>query len=87
DSCCLGPVVLDFNASLRSDRTVDYAASIGVDLTIQAYEGDTTSDYKSLLCVLVGEKTSTDEGSRTIWPAFTLMLSYIFDYWRKEWNT
>ncbi|CAM4757246.1 unnamed protein product [Rotaria magnacalcarata] len=52
DSCCLGPVVLDFNASLRSDRTVDYAASIGVDLTIQAYEGDATSDYKPLLCVL-----------------------------------
>ncbi|CAF3062969.1 unnamed protein product [Rotaria sp. Silwood2] len=87
DSCCLGPVVPDSNTSLRSGRTIDYAVTIGVDLTIQAYEGDTTSDHKPLLGVLVGDKTSTDEGCRTIWPVFTLMLSYIFDYWEKEWNT
>ncbi|CAF3549864.1 unnamed protein product, partial [Rotaria socialis] len=55
--------------------------------TIQAYECDTTSDHNPLLGVLVGDKTSADEGSRTIWPVFTLMLSYIFDYWGKEWNT
>ncbi|CAF3066271.1 unnamed protein product [Rotaria socialis] len=55
--------------------------------TIQAYECDTTSDHNPLLGVLVGDKTSTDEGSRTIWPVFTLILSYIFDYWGKEWNT
>ncbi|CAF4163900.1 unnamed protein product, partial [Rotaria magnacalcarata] len=84
DSCCLEPVVPDSNTSLRSDRTIDYAVTIGVDLTIQAYEGETTSDHKPLLGVLVGDKTSTDEGSRTIWPVFTLMLSYIFDYWEKE---
>ncbi|CAF4467708.1 unnamed protein product [Rotaria socialis] len=83
DSCCIGPVVPDSNTSLRSGRTIDYAASICVDLTIQAYEGDTTSDHKSLLGVLVGNKTSTDEESRTIWPVFTLILSYIFDYWGK----
>ncbi|CAF4912616.1 unnamed protein product, partial [Rotaria socialis] len=87
DSCCLGPVVPDSNTSLRSDRTIDYAVTIGVDLTIQAYEGETTSDHKPLLGVLVGDKASTDEGSRTIWPVFTLMLSYIFDYWEKKWDT
>ncbi|CAM4741603.1 unnamed protein product [Rotaria magnacalcarata] len=87
DSCCLEPVVPDSNTSRRSDRTIDYAVTIGVDLTIQAYEGETTSDHKPLLGVLVGDKTSTDEGSRTIWPVFTLMLSYIFDYWEKEWDT
>ncbi|CAM4851334.1 unnamed protein product [Rotaria magnacalcarata] len=87
DSCCHGPVVPDSNTSLRLDRTIDYAATIGVDITIQAYESDTTSDHNPLLGVLVGDKTSADEGSRTIWPVFSLMLSYIFDYWGKEWNT
>ncbi|CAF5041079.1 unnamed protein product, partial [Rotaria magnacalcarata] len=87
DSCCHGPVVLDSNTLLRSDRTIDYAATIGVDLTIQAYEGNTTSDHNSLLGVMVGDKTSADGGSRTIWSVFTLMLSYIFNYWGKEWNT
>ncbi|CAF1512715.1 unnamed protein product [Rotaria magnacalcarata] len=87
DSCCHGPVVPDSNTSLRSDRTIDYAATIGVDLTIQAYEGDTTSDHNPLLGVLVGNKTSAGEESKIIWPVFTLMLSYIFDYWGKEWNT
>ncbi|CAF2156233.1 unnamed protein product [Rotaria magnacalcarata] len=72
DSCCFGPVVSDSNTSLRSDRTIDYAASIGVDLTIQAYEGHATSDHKPLLDILVGDKTSTGKGSRTIWPVFTL---------------
>ncbi|CAF4520684.1 unnamed protein product [Rotaria sp. Silwood2] len=52
DSCNLEPVVPDSNTSLRSNRTIDYAITVGVELTMQVYEGDTTSDHKPLLGVL-----------------------------------
>lgn len=34
DSCSLGPVIPDSNTSLRSERTIDYSVTTGVDLTI-----------------------------------------------------
>ncbi len=55
DSCSLVPVITESNTSLRSDHTIDYVVAAGVDLTIQAYEGDTTSDHKPLFGVLAGD--------------------------------
>ena len=46
DACSLGPIVPDANTSLRSKRIIDYAAAAGVDLTIQTYEGYTSSDHR-----------------------------------------
>ncbi|CAF4253651.1 unnamed protein product, partial [Rotaria magnacalcarata] len=44
DACSLSAIIPDTNTSLRSERTIDFAATIGIDLSIQAYEGNTTSD-------------------------------------------
>ncbi|CAF2604331.1 unnamed protein product [Rotaria sp. Silwood2] len=87
DSCSLGPVVPDTNTSLRSDRIIDYAITTGVDLTIQTYEGDTSSDHKPLLGVLISEGGKMGERSRTIWSVFSLFLSYTYAFWEKEWNS
>lgn len=86
DTCGLAPIVPDSNTSLRSDRTIDYAATIGIDLSIQTYEGDTSSDHKPIIGILVGDEKCTDNNARTVWPVFSMMLSYVYDYWEKEWN-
>jgi hypothetical protein len=86
DACSLGLVIPDTNTSLRSDRTIDYAAVSGVDFTIQALEEDTSSDHKPLLGVLACEGIGSCEGSRTIWPVFSMVLSYTSDFWEKEWS-
>ena len=38
--------------SLRSNRTIDYALVAGVRVTLQAHQGDTTSDHKPLIGVI-----------------------------------
>ncbi|CAF4533670.1 unnamed protein product [Rotaria socialis] len=88
DSCSLMTIIPGANTSLRSDRTIDYAVTNGMDLTIQTYEGDTSSDHKPLLGVFTDDRAPTTVGSRTIWSAFSLVLSYTSEFWeKKEWNT
>ncbi|CAM4809265.1 unnamed protein product [Rotaria magnacalcarata] len=66
DSCSLMSVIPDSNTSLRLDCTIDYAVTNGMDLTIQTYEGDTSSDHKPLLGVFTDEGVPKTVGSRTI---------------------
>ena len=88
DSGSLRPVVHDANTSLLSDRIIDYAVTTNVDLSIQTYEGMTSSDHKPLLGVFTDEDPPKHEGSRTKWSVFSLFLAYTYDYWeQKEWNT
>ena len=47
--CLLVLVVSDSNASLRSNRTMDYAITAVVDLTKQTYEGDIAISGNKLL--------------------------------------
>ncbi|CAF4657786.1 unnamed protein product, partial [Rotaria sp. Silwood2] len=55
DSTTLRPVITDSNTSLRSDRIIDYALTTNVDLSMQTYEGITSSDHKPLLGVFTDE--------------------------------
>ncbi|CAF1081872.1 unnamed protein product [Adineta ricciae] len=65
DNCSLGPVIPNTNTSLRLDRMIDYAIAAEIDLTVQTYEGFTTSDHKPLLLVCTGDVVENVEGSRT----------------------
>ena len=65
-ACSLGPVIPDANTSLRSERIIDYAVTAGVDLAIQTYEGETSSDHKPLFAVLFCDIIENVEGSRTV---------------------
>ncbi|CAF1271166.1 unnamed protein product [Rotaria magnacalcarata] len=88
DSGSLRPVIPDSNTSLRSNRIIDYALSTNIDLSMQTYEGITSSDHKPLLGVFTVEDDLNREGTRTIWSVFSLVLAYTYDYWeQKEWNT
>ncbi|CAF2129789.1 unnamed protein product [Rotaria magnacalcarata] len=86
DACSLSAIIPDTNTSLRSERTIDFAATIGIDLSIQAYEGNTTSDHKPILGIAAGEEFLARTNSRTVWPVFSLMLSYVYEFWMKEWS-
>ena len=66
DQCLLTPVTPDSNTSLRSNRTIDYALTTGVDLTIQTYEGITNSDHKPLIGTFTGNNATKRYASRTI---------------------
>ncbi|CAF1270020.1 unnamed protein product [Adineta ricciae] len=86
DNCSLGPVIPNTNTSLRLDRMIDYAIAAEIDLTVQTYEGFTTSDHKPLLLVCTGDVVENVEGSRTRWKVFSSMLSYTTDYWENRWE-
>ena len=86
DHCPLGPVIPDSNTSLRSVRTIDYPLTVGVDLTIQAHEGETTSDHKPLFGTLGCDWIGDNLGSRTSWSVFSLFLSYVAKFWERAWT-
>lgn len=86
DVSTLGPVLPSSNTSLRSNRIIDYALAKGVDLTIQTYEGHTSSDHKPLFAVLACDARRKSEGSRTNWTVFSLVLSYTAEFWEVEWS-
>ncbi|CAF4662430.1 unnamed protein product [Rotaria socialis] len=52
DACSLAPCIPDAAISLRSNRTIDYALSNGVPLSIQTYKGGSSSDHKPILSTL-----------------------------------
>lgn len=86
DSHSLGPFIPDTNTSLRSDRTIDYAVAVGLDPTIQAYEGKTCSDHKPIIGTITRDTTRNIEGSCIRWPVFSLVLSYTSEFWENELN-
>jgi hypothetical protein len=86
DSCALASFIPDTNTSLRSERTIDFALTRGVDISVQAYEGETTSDHKHLFCAVACVGKETSEYCRTIWPVFSLFLSYTFGFWENQWS-
>jgi Reverse transcriptase (RNA-dependent DNA polymerase) len=86
DSCSLGPMIPQVNTSLRANRTIDYALIAGVDLMIQTHEGQTTSDHKPLIGILVTDEAKKSEGCRTAWPVFSLVLSHISSFWEQRWT-
>lgn len=85
DSCGLAPFVPDTHTSLRSNRTIDYSFASGIEISVQTYEGPTTSDHKPILCVLGCERRETCMASRTIWSVFSLFLSYTYAFWEHQW--
>ncbi|CAF3340392.1 unnamed protein product [Rotaria sp. Silwood2] len=53
--------------SLRSDRVIDYAFVRGLNLNIQVYNGNTTSDHFSILSVIPLKVLQQKLGKNTHW--------------------
>ena len=86
DACAVGAILPNANTSLRADRIIDYALTTGLDMSIQAYEGPTTSDHKPLLGVIAVDELRKAEGFRTVWSVFTSVLAFTSGYWEKRWR-
>jgi len=89
DSCSLAPYLPDSFTSLRSNssRTIDYAFSSGVPLTIQTYEGFTTSDHKPILSTLSCNRKESVTGKNVHWRVLSLFLSFVYSFWQSQWST
>ncbi|CAF4859261.1 unnamed protein product [Rotaria socialis] len=85
DSHALSPIIPDGPTSLRSHRTIDYAFTSDVHLSLQTYQGDTTSDHLPLLGILACDGKEQALGKRINWTVFAAFMSYTFSFWEKEW--
>ncbi|CAF3312320.1 unnamed protein product [Rotaria socialis] len=85
DACSLAPCIPDAATSLASNRTIDYALSNGVPLSIQTYEGGSSSDHKRILSTLSCGRDEKVRGKNTHWDVISLFLSYVFKYWQEVW--
>ena len=88
DSCNLVPHLPESFTSLRTDsgRTIDYAFTSGVPISIQIYEGGTTSNHKPILSVLSCNRKELATGKNVHWNVFSLFLSFVFPFWQAQWN-
>ena len=86
DTCSVGAILPSTCTSLRADRTIDYALTTGLDMSIQSYEGLTTSDHKPLLGTIAIDEVRKAEGFRTVWSVFTSVLAFLSGYWEKRWR-
>ncbi|CAF4539104.1 unnamed protein product, partial [Didymodactylos carnosus] len=67
DMCFLAPIRVGTNTSLRSERTIDYAFTVGVPLSVQALEVGTTSDHKPVLASATCSGSEVSWGRNTHW--------------------
>ena len=85
DSHLLAPYTPTQSTSLRSDRIIDYVLSAGIPVSIQTYEGGTTSDHKPVLSVLSVNSKETTFARNTRWKVFSVSCEYVYSFWEKHW--
>jgi len=86
DSLGLTPVIPSVSTSLRSERTIDYAFSCGVPLTLQVCEDSTTSDHKPALAVFSCERKENMLGANIRWKVFNFFMSLVTEFWDLQWK-
>lgn len=52
DQIGLAPYTPENNTSRRSNRIIDYLLATGIEVSVDTYDGLTTSDHKPLICSL-----------------------------------
>ena len=86
DSCNLVPHLPESFTSLRtnSGRTIDYAFTSGVPISIQTYEGGKTSDHKPILSILSCNRKELATGKNVHWKVFSLFPCFVFPFWQGQ---
>lgn len=87
DQIGLAPFTPSNCTSRRSNRTIDYLFASGIEVNVQTYEGQTTSDHKPLICSVACEHNESGFTRKTSWNTFTLFLSYAYEFWEAQWST
>jgi hypothetical protein len=86
DSQFLAPILPDSATSLRSDRTIDYAFTNCLNVKVQTYHGNTTSDHLPILSVVPFKRKQNVVGKNVHWKVFSLFTEYTFSFWEGLWN-
>ena len=80
------PVTPDSPTSLRSERVIDFALARGVNLNIQTYAGNTTSDHRPLMSVIPFSTSKKLCGHNVHWKVFSLFSEFAFSFWESNWK-
>jgi len=65
---------------------IDHALACGVNLSIQTYGGNTTSDRLPILSVISIKIKNKGLGRNTHWEVFSLFSKYTFSFWEERWD-
>ena len=85
DSIALAPYAPEAHTSLRSNRTIDYAFSTGNPLSIQTYEGGTTSDHKPSIAIIDTHYKENTLARHIHWRVFSLFCEFVYPFWESNW--
>jgi endonuclease/exonuclease/phosphatase (EEP) superfamily protein YafD len=80
DSLSLAPYAPEAHTSLRSNRTIDYAFSTGNPISIQTYEGGTTSDHKPVIAIIESHYKENSFARNTHWRVFSLFCEFVYPF-------
>ena len=86
DKNSLAPFVPDTPTSLRSNRVIDYAFVYGVNINIQTYKSNTTSDHLPTLSVIPFSAKQNLLGINIHWKVFSLFTDYPYSSWKEIWD-
>ena len=86
DNNCLSFNTPDASTSLRSDREIDYALACGVNLDIQVYSGNTTSDHCPIVSIISNRSRNKSLVKNTHWKVFSLFSEFTFSFWESRWD-
>ena len=86
DSHFLAPFTPNNPTSRRANRIIDYAFSNSLNIDIQTYSGNTTSDHCSILSVLSTRTKEKVKGKSVHWKVFNLFTEYTFEFWENCWS-
>ena len=86
DKNSLAPFVPNTPTSLRSNRVIDYAFAYGVNINIQTYKSNTTSDHLPIFSVIPFSTKQNLLDINIHWKVFSLFTDYAHSFWEEIWG-
>ena len=85
DTFLLAPYIPKQKTSLRSDRTIEYALSNGLDIHLLAHNGGTTSAHLPIISKINTVKNERLVGNSIHWKVFKALTGYTYPFWHNQW--
>jgi len=85
DTHFVSPYIPPHPTSKRSDRIIDFAFSSGFSISIQTYEGGTSSDHKPILSIIPTKSKEISFARNIHWKVFTTFCEYVYTFWERKW--
>ncbi|CAF2948356.1 unnamed protein product [Rotaria sp. Silwood2] len=86
DNHYLAPVIPSSATSLRSNRVIDYALVRDLNIDIQIYNGNTSSDHRPVISTIPFKAARQKLGKKVHWKVFSFFSEFSFSFWEENWN-